>query len=741
MQKIILPVLACTFSLTVLAQQDTLDEKTLSEVVISANKFEERKKNVNQRIEVVTAAQIARLNPQNTGDLLIGTGQVFVQKSQQGGSSPVLRGFEASRVLLVIDGVRMNNAIYRAGHLQNVITVDPNMLERVEVLYGPGSTLYGSDALGGVIHMRTKAPRLSTTNKLLTTGSVFARGSSANNEKTVHADFSIGGKRFAWLQSYTYSFFDDLKMGNNYPDKYPNFGRRSQYITTINGIDSVVTNKDDRIQRFSGYKQWDITQKLLFRQNDRISHSLNLQFSNSSNVPRYDRLQDIRNFGGSIGTTLRFAEWFYGPQTRLMGAYELNWRPASVMDIVRLNVNYQYIKESRQQREYRRYDRFDSRREKIKVWNFVLDTRKKWKTDELTLGLDGQLNDLTSVADRTNLNTGVVTKLDPRYPDGDNNMTYVGVFAQHLKKFKGGKLILNDGLRIQAVHLHSTIVDNSFFNLPVTDIKQSPVALTGNLGLVYLPSDKFRVAAGLSSGFRSPNIDDLSRVFESSTALQRVVIPNSNVKPEYTYTADLSVSQNVADMFRIELNFFYTWFRNAMGLAPYQLNGQDSILYNGITSAVYANRNVKKANSYGYNIQLGYDITKGLSWNGTISYTYGRFRNETGDKIPQDHIPPVYGKTNLTYTHSRFSTEFFVLYNGWKKIRDYNPDGEDNQQYATPEGMPSWVTLNWRGQWQVTKHFLLQVALENLTDRNYRYFASGFSAPGRNFVLALRYHW
>lgn len=741
MQRILLPVLACTITISVHAQQDTLSEKTLTEVVVSANKFEEKRKNVNQRIDVITPQTITRSNAQNTGDLLSGTGQVFVQKSQQGGSSPVLRGFEASRVLLVIDGIRMNNAIYRAGHLQNVITVDPNMLERVEVLYGPGSTLYGSDALGGVIHLRTKAPKLSPHGKLFSTGTVFARGSSANNEKTIHGDASLGGKRFAWLQSYNYSYFGDMRMGDHYTDKYPDFGRRSQYITSVNGIDSVVTSKDDRIQRFSGYKQWDITQKFLFKQNDRITHSLNLQHSNSSNIPRYDRLQDLRNFGGSIGTTLRYAEWFYGPQTRYLAAYEFNWLPSRVFDAIRLNVNYQKIEESRQQREYRRYDRFDSRREKLGVWSFTLDARKKWKKDELTVGIDGQFNKLTSLADRTNLTTGAVTKLDTRYPDGDNNMSYFGVFGQHLKKMKGGKLILNDGLRFQLVNLHSTISDNSFFNLPVTDIKQSPFAVTGNLGLVYLPSDKFRVAGGLSSGFRSPNIDDLSRVFESSSALARVVVPNADIDPEYTYTADLSFSQVIGEKFRVDLNFFHTWFRNAIALAPYRLNGQDSILYNGVNSAVYANRNVKKANSYGYNIQLGWDITRGLAWAGTISYTYGRFLNENGSKVPQDHIPPVYGRTNLTYSHSRFSTEIFVLFNGWKKIKDYNPDGEDNQQYATPEGMPSWLTLNWRGQVNLTKQFLLQVGVENLTDRNYRNFASGFSAPGRNFVLAIRYHW
>ena len=98
--------------------------------------------------------------PQTAAELLWSTGSVLVQQSQQGGGSPILRGFEANRVLLVVDGVRMNNAIYRSGHLQNAITVDPNILERTDVLLGPNSILFGSDAMGGVIHFHTRTPRV-----------------------------------------------------------------------------------------------------------------------------------------------------------------------------------------------------------------------------------------------------------------------------------------------------------------------------------------------------------------------------------------------------------------------------------------------------------------------------------------------------------------------------------------------------------------------------------------------------
>ena len=247
------------------SQEDSLKkEKRLEEVIIYSNKFAERKKNIVQKIDVIAARQIAQLNAQNTGDLLVNTGNVFVQKSQQGGSSPVIRGFEASRVLLVVDGIRMNNAIYRAGHLQSIITVDQNILERIEVSYGPASTIFGSDALGGVVRMRTKTPELSTTDRLFITGTAFGRYSSANKEKTGHFDVSIGGKQITWLQSYNFSDFEDTRMGDKYPDKYPNFGRRSQYVARINNIDSIVVNSDDRIQKFSGYEQWDITHKFYF---------------------------------------------------------------------------------------------------------------------------------------------------------------------------------------------------------------------------------------------------------------------------------------------------------------------------------------------------------------------------------------------------------------------------------------------------------------------------------------------
>ncbi len=729
----------------------------LNEVVVSSNKFNEKKKNIVQKIDLITSKYIAKINTQNTGDLLMSTGNVFVQKSQQGGSSPVIRGFEASRILMVVDGVRMNNAIYRAGHLQNVITVDQNMLQGVEVMYGPASTMYGSDALGGAIHMITKPVILAGPEEhLLVKGNVFGRYSTANNEKTGHFDLNLGYGKLGFLTSFTYSDFGDMKMGNNYPEKFPDFGRRSKYITQPNGsfIDSVVVNEDDRIQKYSGYQQWDFLQKIRYKQSEKINHLVNIQLSNSSNIPRYDRLQDERS------GTLRYADWFYGPQKRNQYMYTLEGLKLNgFFNELRFTASYQDIEESRQTREYKRYDRFDSRSEKIKVLGFVFDTRKVFGNNELTIGADAQLNKLKSVANRTNLLTAAVSKLDSRYPNGNNSMNSFGIYAQHLYKFKNNKWVLNDGLRFQANKLHSTIVDNSFFNLPVTDIKQSPGAFTGNLGLVYMPTEPTRISFGLASGFRAPNIDDVARIFESSTALRRVVIPNPDVKPEYTYTADINFSYLLAQKIKFEAGAFYTVFRNAMGLAPFSLNGEDSILYNGTKSQVVANQNINKAFLYGFNAAVTADLNEHFSFLTTINYTYGRYKTDPErttsvyeqqpdgtyklvganvSKKPLDHIPPVFGKTSIQYRNKVFLAEAFALYNGWKKLDQYNPDGEDNPQYATVDGMPGWITLNLRASVQLNTQFQIQSGIDNIFDRNYRSFGSGFSAPGRNFFITVR---
>lgn len=742
--------------------QPKADSTTLEEVVVSTSNYTTLKKNTVQKVDVITAKTIANANAQNVGDLLAQTGKVFVQKSQQGGSSPVVRGFEASRILLVIDGVRMNNAIYRSGHLQNAITVDQNSLEAVEVTQGAASTVYGSDALGGIVHFVTKGVKLSTTNKLRSTGSYFNRFSTANNEQTYHFDMSLAGKKFGWFQSYNFSNFGDLRMGSKDKAGFENFGTKPFYIETSSGVDLIKTNKNPRIQKYSGYQQWDITQKLLYQPNEKTTHQLNFQWSSSNDVPRYDRSQDERNFGGNIGTTLRWAEWYYGPQKRLLTAYKLNTTLDGFFQKLQANVNYQEIEESRIQREYLAYDRLDSRIEKVKVMGATINLVNKTPEHETNLGIDMQYNTVKSEAIRTNTITGNVRKLDTRYPDGKNNTLNAGLYLQHTYVSKNKKWVVNDGIRIQYAGLKSNIIDNSFLTLPVTNYNQNNFALTGNIGANYFVTDEVTLSASLSSGFRAPNLDDLVKIFESSTALQQVVVPNANVKPEKTYTIDFAIKHKIDNKLFFDITPFITFFRNALIKAPFQLNGQDSIIYNGVKSAVLANVNANNATVRGIDFNIKMVLAKDLTLQSTLSLIRGDFNtdeskksnvfvqqpngsfvvlNKNVDQKPLDHIPPTIGKTALNYAGKKFGLEFNAIYNGAKKLDRYNADGEDNQQYATRLGTLAWTTLNFSAYYNLNSHFKLQAALENIADVNYRPFASGFSAAGRNFLISLRASW
>ena len=278
------------FSATVLAQhkaeKDSTKHRQLDDVIITTAKFNKKRKDIPQQTTSVSRQEIEFQNFQNTADLLANTGIAHVQKSQQGGGSPAIRGFEASRILLMVDDIRMNNLIFRTGHLQNVITVDENMLENVDVFYGPSSTVFGSDALGGAINLETKKAKfLSTANRKFS-GNVNTRYGSVNEEKSVYFDLNYAASKWATLTAFSFNDFGDLKMGKKKNPHGDYFGERNQYITTENGTDVLVPNNDKYLLKFTAYKQYNFMQKVSYKQENGALHGLNLQFSTTNDIPR-----------------------------------------------------------------------------------------------------------------------------------------------------------------------------------------------------------------------------------------------------------------------------------------------------------------------------------------------------------------------------------------------------------------------------------------------------------------------
>lgn len=713
----------------------SLTDKSYStdEIVVSTTRFGQDRSTQPQDIEVITAQEIAFMNQPTTAELLQNSGEVLVQKSQLGGGSPILRGFEASRVLIMVDGIRFNNAIFRAGHLQNVLRIDENILAGVETVFGPGSSIFGSDALGGAMNFFTKNPILSPNNKTLFKVGAYGRYSSAYVEKTGHLDLNVGTQKIGFLGSFTFSDFGDLKQGKNTSAYLKGVWDKGFYVERINGRDTALPNDDKNVQNPTAYHQYDAMAKLLFKQSKNISHILSFRYSNTGDVPRYDRLTEVTSSG-----LPRSAEWYYGPEKWMLGSYSLKLSDMKTFfNEGNLTLAYQDIEESRHNRNFQNKFRTD-RTEKVKVYSAALDLEKKLKNNTVSFGADFYYNDVKSEAQKVNVDTDSTAAQSTRYPvDGSNMMTFAGYITDNWKVHK--YVNVNAGVRFSHVSLNADFLDTTFFKFPYSKIEQNQNAITGNLGVAINPGYGWRVALLGATGFRAPNIDDLAKVFESSAG-GYVVVPNPDLKPEYVYTGELSLSKIFENRIQLSGNAYYSMVKDITVLAPFQFNGADSIEYDGVMTKVVANQNKNEGYIYGYSLNVNADVTDWFTLYGNVNFTYGRVKTDSTDQ-PLDHIAPVFGKSGVVLKFNRFQGEFNVMYNGWKQLWDYSASGEDNLQYATQYGMPGWYTLNLKGYYQINKYVQIQAGVENILDERYRVFASGISGAGRNFSATLRLNY
>jgi hemoglobin/transferrin/lactoferrin receptor protein len=726
------------------AQIDTIGKvHELPEVrVYSANKFEESIKNVGYKIEIIDLQKIEMNVPQTSGELLAQTGCVFLQTSQLGGGSPVIRGFEANRVVLAIDGVRLNNTIYRSGHLQNIITIDPNALERVEVLYGPGSVVYGSDALGGVMAFYTKNPTFATGDKkFLATGSASLNFQTATTSPSGNFTISLAGRKFASLTAASYKMVNDLHTGRNMNLNYGDWGLCNYYAQRIDDKDSTVRNDKPWVMKNSGYSQWDILQKLVYKPNENLSISANFQYSGSTNVPRYDRLLSMR------GDNMEYSEFYYGPQNRYFGYVTLDVKNQKHFDDMRITVGGQYIEESRIQRRFGNNNkRFQN--ETVAVGSLNADWQKsvgKDKNFELQWGVEGTYNAVNSEAYNLNIVTGEKRyNAVSRYPDAYNRAYNFSAYFTHNWKINP-KWIFSQGIRFSYQYLHVCYTDTMMrltgFPFDKSMINQS-AAPTGFLGLIFMPKKDWRFVLNLSSGFKSPNVDDMTKVNDSKADDRQLIIPNPNLKSEYVYNTELTIEKIVRKKFRFGITCFFSINQNVVEVAKDKLNGQDSVIFSGRMCDVYALQNIGLGYITGVQAYMNMQITKFLNINGNVTYTYGRTIEKNAQ--PLSHIPPVYGILSFLFTHKGFTADFYARFNGWKHIYDTNLLGEDNYTMGLPDGAdgyrgyPAWVTLNCKVSYKINKHIALHAGIENLLNTYYRLNASGISAPGVNGLIGIK---
>ena len=686
----------------------------------------------NLHQEIITEEKLIELNAPTSADALKASSGITIQKSQLGGGSPIIRGFEANRVLLVIDGVRMNNAIYRNGHLQNSITLDNNILSQIDIQYGPGSVIYGSDAIGGVVHFQTKDPILSD-DSLIVSGSSLFRYNNANNEMTAHADVSIGGKNLGSLTSITYNQFDDLRMGSNRLHGYEQWGYVPFQVARINNTDSLLINPDSNIHIGSGYQQYSLLQKFIYRPSDKVTLKVNTQLSTSSNIPRYDRLNNVEN------GIPEYSEWHYGPQNRFLFALSGEFNNYNKFyDRASIIASYQRIDEDRITRTFKN-DLRSIREEDVHVYALNFDFVKIIdSTKQLFYGNELTYNTVWSNAFKENIISSEISKESTRYPDNGSNMLTSALYSSF--RWQINKFNLQTGIRYSHTILNANFSDTTFFQFPFDKITSNNGALSGSLQLAYNPSKKTNLILDLSSGYRAPNIDDFGKVFKKDNY---VVTPNNHIKSEYAYSGELGLvkafyKKNKTPHQRLltfRASAYATLLDNAIIRVDHTLNGEDSILFDGIMCKVRTNDNAERALIYGATGTVQVYFSKVLSLSSSINYTQGYI---VGNNEPFGHIPPIFGRSRILLEKNKWDIEIFSEYNGWKKIEDYASGSVDNPNEATIDGTPPWYTLNLRVGVELHPLIQMQIAGYNLLDSHYKPFASGISGPGRSFMISIR---
>ncbi len=698
----------------------------LNEIVISANRWEQSKAEIPNKITTISATETQNFNPQTTADLVGTSGGVFVQKSQMGGGSPMIRGFSANRILLVVDGLRMNNAIYRSGNLQNIISIDANSVENTEIIFGPGSVIYGSDALGGVMSFNTLKPKLSTDLKTDFSGKILSRFSSANLEKTVHGTFNFGGEKWAALISSTFSGFDDLKMGSNGRDEY----LRPEFVLHggFDGSDKIVKSENSKIQTHTYYNQFNFLGKLRLRPTEKIEIYLSGNHSQTSNIPRYDRLIVYKS------NKLRYGEWYYGPQIQTILSGHIKYeQDCAFFNKMSFLGGFQDYTESRYDRALNNPIR-NGREENLSIFSVNLDFDKIIdEKNEFFYGVESYLNNINSAGSTMNLLTEENETIPSRYPDDSKYGSFAGYLSYKFKLERN--IVFQTGTRYTRTWLSGDFNPEDY-NFPFDGFDMKNSAFIGNIGVVWHPTDKWQLSSNLSSGFRSPNIDDVAKVFDSEPG--NVVIPNPNLKPEYARNIDIGIARSFSGKASIDISAFYTQLKDAMVRRSFKLNGQDSIMYDGTLSKVEALVNADAAIIYGGTVAFEYIFTSTFRTRNDFTITHG----EDSDGFPVRHAPPLFGSSHLIYENQKLFADLYVNYNGKLDFEELAPTEQDKPyMYATDEDgnpfSPGWWTLNLKFNYKLTPSVDLGGGVENLLDKRYRTYSSGIVSPGLNFIFSV----
>jgi outer membrane receptor protein involved in Fe transport len=599
----------------------------------------------------------------------------WVQKTDHGGGAPFFRGLVGNQILVLIDGIRLNNATFRLGPNQYANTIDSFSLERIEVLRGSGSVAYGSDAIGGAVNLVTTKPSLSPGG--VETGGAFAtRLAGQGMEASVRADGYVSGRALAARGGVTYRAFGDLVAGGDLGTEAP-----------------------------SAYEEADVDGSVVWAATSRTRVTGVFQNVHQFDVPRYDQ---VAQRGYEV--------YSFVPQIRRLGYVEIDQRVgAGWLDSARLTASWHRSEEGRVRR---RSGSVVETRESDVVSTLGLSVDLRGRVSpwlSWSGGFESYDDVVRSWRKDTNLTTGASVALRGLYPDGSTRTSLAGFL---MGTAKARRLTLDVGARYTADDVQA---DDPVFG----PASISPSAVTGSVAAGYALTSAVSVFGSVAQAFRAPNIDDLSTLGAFDYGIE---VPPVGLNPERSLAIE-GGAKVVSSRVSAAMSVFRIGLRDLIDRIPATLNG--SARLDG--QDVYTRANIGEGYVQGLEAEFEWRVTRSVSVSGFAATTYGR---QAAADIPLRRIPPTNSLLSARYLWRRGSWAEASVRAATKQDRLAPGDVADHR--IPPGGTPGWVVANISAGVPVARRLELSGGVANVFNEAYRVHGSGVDGPGRHVWLSAR---
>jgi hemoglobin/transferrin/lactoferrin receptor protein len=679
--------------------QTNTNHVTLPEVNVTARRLEAPPMRLPYLMQDIAAEDLSERLPRTFPEALRETPGVMVQKTAHGQGSPFIRGFTGFRTLLLVDGIRLNNSVFREGPNQYWNTVDPLTISRLEVVKGPSSVLYGSDTIGGTVNALTVGPA-ALADGFSWERHAFYRVSSAESSHTARAEVSGPlAKEVGFFLGGSWKDYGDLRGG-----------------------------QEVRRQRATGYLDRDLDGKVEWRLNADARVVVAHQTVDQDDAWRTHRTTQARSWRGTTVGTDQILSYDQNRHLSYVQYHAENL--GGFAQEAHASVSHHLQRET----EFRRR---------------AAGTSTIQGFDVNTLGLNCHLVSETPVGRwvygaeyyhdwvgsflRNFSAAGVFTGTAAQGPVGDDATYHLaGLFAEDTIPFLNERVELSLGGRFTYAAADAARVVNPVGGATI-GVSDAWHAFTGSARLIWHVDerDRWHVFAGASQGFRAPNLSDLTRFDIMQTG--ELETPQPNLRPEHFLTLESGVKAQ-HERFTAQAGYFHTLV-------------SDLIVRTPTGATIGGSTEVTKLNS-------GSGHIHGIEFDGTFNLTpqWTLRANATWMEGWLDVFPATGGVAKQREPASRLmpaTTQFALKYaeparRWWAEAgatvaaeqnRLSSADARDTQRIP-PGGTPGFAVYHFRAGWQTTQGFRLTGAIENLTDEDYRIHGSGLNEAGRNFILA-----